>query len=257
MFNWFKKKIELEKDTDTMSSVNYNNGLKLGSEIIVPENFECLIFNKGKCYHSINSGKYKVEPKVFPDLISSQQKLKIKLKYVRCVCHYINKSTQKLEIKFKKQPFEITFTINDSIKFAELILLYSYKVDNDYVMHTLTDMFCELLSYNKGNYKQINSTSLENFGIIINSFTPITKKDSIFKSKSRNLIKEPCIDNTNQSQSVINSSANLNETKTNDKELPTSADTPSIKQSTNHCPNCNNTSKFKTTYCLHCGYKLE
>ena len=254
MFNLFKKKIELKKDTDIMSSVNYTNGLKLGSEIIIPENFECLIFNKGKCYHTLNSGKYKVEQKILPDLISSQQKLKIKLKYVRCVCHYINKSNQKLEIKFKKQPFEISFAIKNSIKFAELILLYSYKVDNEYVLNTLADVFFELLSYNKGNYQQINSTNLEDYGIIINSFTPLTKSNSIFKSKT--LKKEPIVENIPPQQKIDNTPTVLKET-INDNKSESTTSNLHTERSINRCPKCNNVAKFKTTYCLRCGHKLE
>ena len=258
MFNWFKKKIELKKDTDIMSSISNPNGLKLGSEIIVPDNFECLIFHKSKCYHTLTPGKYKIEQKIFPDLIISQQKSNSKLKYVKCVCHYINKSNQNLEIKFKKQKFEISFAINNSINFVELMLLYTYKVDNDYVLSTLKDIFHELLIYVKGDYKKINSATLNDYGITINNFSPIDKKETIFKSNSKN------IDNI---KNGIDTTTSNNMQEKNNKQLKQNLD---IKQSNKEdqanknsnptlytCPKCKNVAKFNTTYCLRCGYKIQ
>ena len=44
MFNFFKSKVELKKETSIVSSYHSKKGLKLGSEIIVPPNFELLVF---------------------------------------------------------------------------------------------------------------------------------------------------------------------------------------------------------------------
>ena len=145
MFNWFKSKVELKKHTDIMSSTHIKKGLKIGSDIIVGNNFECLVFYKGKCFNTLTEGKYKLDKKTFPELINAQQKFKFKTKYIKMVCHYINLLNQKLQLKFKKQQFEVDFNINDSFKFACLMLLHSYKVDNDYTLNMLNSMFYELL----------------------------------------------------------------------------------------------------------------
>ncbi|MBO5910532.1 MAG: hypothetical protein J6Q15_03385, partial [Clostridia bacterium] len=95
MFNWFKSKVELKKETSIMSSFYTKKGLKLGSEISVPNNFQCLIFHNDKCYNTLESGKYKMDKKTFNDLIERQQRRKSN-KYIKCVCHYVNLSPQKI-----------------------------------------------------------------------------------------------------------------------------------------------------------------
>ena len=268
MFNWFKSKIELKKSTDIMSSTHIKKGLKIGSEIIVPNNFQCLIFYKGKCFNTLTEGKYKMDNKIFAELINAQQKLKFKTKYVKLVCHYITLLNQKLVFKFKKQQFEVDFNIAEPIKFASLMLLHTYKVDNDYTLNMLISMFSELLLYIKGDYKKISPSSLESYGIAINSFAPINNKPSIFSKTP----KSPINPNTEATQTDTNnqirqdlssniSDNSLKQTTENNNNNNNNTQTSSLAENKNTklhiCPNCNNSTKFNTTYCLRCGHKMQ
>lgn len=250
MFNLFKKKIELKNEKCIMSTVNNKKSFKIGSEIIVPDNFECLIYHKGKLYNTLTCGKHKLDKSTFATLIDTQQTAKFKNKYIKFISHYISISKQELVIKFKRQKFAINFHVDNSPKFAELMLLYTYKVDNDYAVSYLLDIFKELLIFHKGNYKSISNNSLTKYGIMIDSFLPISGKSSIFQNSSTNqaTINNTTLENNNlttntnntsPSQATINPTPNLNQIK-----FPT-------------CPKCGNSVKFKTTYCLRCGYKLD
>jgi len=256
MFNWFKSRIELKNENNIMSSICNKKGLKLGSEISVPSNFECLIYNNCKFYFSLASGKHKATNDLFNQLLTRQQKNKHKTKYIKCVCHYINKSTQSIKIRFKKQKYNVTFNITDLNKFAELMLLYTYKVDNDYVQTSLFEMFCELLQWHCGDYRQINQTSLKDYGLTIESFTPISdsKKSSIFDIETNvadeKLSKNVSIFDTTNTNDVQNQPQQTNETE----QEPKATQSNSNPQT---CPRCKNIAKFSTTYCLKCGYKLQ
>lgn len=258
MFNWFKRKIELKNENNIMSSVCNKKGLKLGSEISVPSNFECLIYNNCKFYFSLASGKHKVTNDSFNQLLTRQQKNKHKTKYIKCVCHYINKSTQSIKIRFKKQKYNVTFTITDLNKFAELMLLYAYKVDNDYVQTSLFEMFCELLQWHCGDYKQIKQTSLQDYGLTIESFTPIndSKKSSIFDkiTEETNLTKDSSIFETSNKEKV---QVQHQSSEVAQPEQTQSNTTQQIQNKFPVCPRCKNVAKFSTTYCLKCGYKLQ
>ena len=275
MFNWFKSKVELKNNNSIMSSFYNKKGLKLGSEISIPEHFEGLIFYKGKHYNTLTSGKHKVDNKTFSDLISRQQRKKSNKKYVKCVCHYVNLSLQTIEICVKKQKFIVEFEINNSLLFANLILLYSFKVDNDYTQLVLAEVLTELLSYRKYDYTQINSNDLENYGIIIKSFTPKDKKNSIFNN-NLNISVDKSVNNVSILSKLENNAPNQSSSQTNidnDINQPQSTPQPStsitttennnsnnpqtIKPAQYVCPNCGNVSKFSTTYCLKCGYKIE
>jgi hypothetical protein len=261
MFNWFKSKVELKKDTSIMSSFHNKKGLKIGSEIVVPNNFECLIFHKGKCYNTLKSGKYKMDNTLFKDLIE-HQKQKSKKKYVKCVCHYINLSSQKFELKFKKQIYVIEFKIDNPSIFTPLALLYTYKVDNEYILNTLNDIFYELLLHHKGDYKQIKNDSLKDYGIKITTFIPNNNNKSIFNNendtKSNNTSSILCNNNSSSQEQETNEIQETSSTKTKiETSQQDTKSTPSNNQPTlPTCPKCNNIAKFNTTYCLRCGYKL-
>ena len=272
MFNWFKSKIELKNSASIMCSSHNKKGLKLGSEIIVPSNFECLIFHKGKCFNTLSEGKYKMDKKTFAELIEYQQRRKFKVKYIKCICHYVNISTQKLEIKFKKQKFIVDFVIAEPIKFANLALLYTCKVDDDYTLNILNDVFYELLTHVKGDYKQINQSSLNDYGINIASFAPQGTKASIFNTSSTQNDKNA--DNISASNaqtetaetSLEQQNSDINKTSLHESDLDTTAkektspeasSTPKPQQTFPACPKCNNVAKFNTTYCLRCGHKLQ
>ena len=60
MFSWFKRKVELKNENSIMASTYISSGVKVGSEIIVPSNFKCLIYNNGDYYYGLERGKHKV-----------------------------------------------------------------------------------------------------------------------------------------------------------------------------------------------------
>ena len=184
MFNWFKNKIELKNEDCIMTTMQDKKSFKIGSEIIVPDNFECLIYHKNKLFNTLNSGKYKLDKSTFSTLIDNQQTLKSKTKYIKFISHYVCMSKQELSFKFKKQKFTITFHIDNSSKFAELMLLYTYKVDNNYVYTYLVDIFKETLVYYQGKYAKITPNALCNYGISIDNLSPSGEKNSIFNNKS-------------------------------------------------------------------------
>lgn len=273
MFNWFKSKIELKNEDSIMSSFYNAKGVKFGSEITIPQNFEGLIFNNGKHYMSLSSGKYKVDKDTFADLIKDQQKQKSKLKHIKFVCHYITTCKKQMEISFKKSKFLVDFHINNAIDFANFLLLYNYKVDNDYVYHTLYDMFIELLLFRLGDYNKIEKDDLKTYGITINSFSPLNKKVSIFSNKTtndNNLENKPSLvdavsssadQQPNPTTNVATPSATSQQNHQPDKiSVETKQSNPTTQASTPQfpvCPKCNHSAKFNTTYCLRCGYKLQ
>jgi len=264
MFNWFKSKVELKKDSSIMSSSHSSKGFKLGTEIIVPTDFECLVFHKEKLYNTLKEGKYKLDKDTFDKLINSQNNRKKSKKHINCVYHYINLSKQKLQIYHKKKTYEVEFEICDSFKFATLILLHSYKVNNEYVVEFLNDMFCELLSYIKSDVSQIKNNSLQQYGINITSFllTNTTNK-SIFNKKEKTtesiFDKDLPSHSNNNDINIENIQPPTNEIKV--ENVPQINKVKENKSNTTNnpftCPKCGNTSKFDTTYCLKCGYKLK
>lgn len=274
MFNWFKSKIELKNEDSIMSSFYNPKGVKIGSEITVPQNFEGLIFNNGKHYMSLSSGKYKMDKDTFADLIKHQQKQKSKLKHIKFVCHYITTCKKQMEISFKKSKFLVEFHINNTITFANFLLLYNYKVDDDYVYHTLYDVFVELLLFKLGDYNKIEKDDLNAYGITINSFSPLNKKVSIFSNKTsndNNLENKPSlVDNVNSSNnqqpnnttniatpSAVSPQNNPIDTALHDNKQQNISTPTQVAPQFPVCPKCNHSAKFNTTYCLRCGYKLQ
>lgn len=273
MFNWFKSKVELKNNNSIMSSFYNKKGLKLGSEIVVPDNFEGLIFHKGKHYNTLSSGKHKVDKKTFSDLSTHQQNKKFSKKYIKCVCHYVNLSQQSIEIYAKKQKFIVEFEINNSLLFANLMLLYAFKVDKDYTETSVIEVFTELLAYRKYDCSQIKSNDLENYGIAIKSFTLKNKKGSIFNSNeslenSNNTVnilstpskelEQPLSESSHQDNSITSQ-----QNSADNNSSPPDTNNMSVSQNTNTntnqyvCPNCGNISRFSTTFCLKCGYKIQ
>ena len=256
MFNWFKSKVELKNNSSIMSSHHNKKGIKLGSEIVVPDSFELLVFYKEKHYLALSSGKYKVDKKLFEDIISHQQKRKLNIKYIKCVLHYINISPQTLKIKYKKQNYIVEFIITNSLAFSSLLLLHCYKVDNDYTTGLLCDIFHELLLYHKGNYSQITNNSLNAYGITISRFEPDNHKVSIFKEPSsidldtQNVSENKKETSSNKEDSFENGQNNTTQPTEKEISMPINIQFPS-------CPKCNHVAKFNTTYCLRCGYKLQ
>lgn len=257
MFNWFKNKVELKNENSIMTSSYIKRGVKIGSEIIVPNNFKCLIFNNGKYYFSLDSGKHKISTDKFKHLISAQHKTKRK-KYAKMVCHYINLSSQSLVVKFKKQKFNVQFCITDTIKFANLMLLYAFKVDNDYTINTLNDVFVEGLLWINGDYNKINAEFFNDYGLTINSFQPENKKQSIFDKQDNLLVNT--VEKTPQPTIISETpqDSSTHQTQSAQTEpISESNHTPSSETKFSECPKCKNITKFNTTYCLRCGFKLE
>lgn len=256
MFNWFKSKVELKSNNSVMSSFYIKKGLKLGAEIVVPDNFECLVFHNSKHYTTLSSGKYKLEEKEFSTLIEKQHKNKKKLKYIKGVYHFVSTSFQKLEIKHKKQKYIIEFNITNSLNFVNFMLLYTFKVDNDYVLNTLNELFKEILAYHKHDYKKITKDSLINLGININNFYPSNKKVSILNSNQiENSEKLKVKEEEPSSKMIEENKPNEEANETN--AIKNNENSTNNNSSINTCPRCGNIAKFNTTYCLKCGYKLE
>lgn len=272
MFNWFKNKVELKNNNSIMSSFFNRTGVKIGSELIVPTNFKALIYYNEKLFYTLDSGKHKIDKQDMSSLIDSQQRNKKKIKNIKFVCHYINTLHQNFELKLKKQTYLINFYVDDIIKFANFMLLYTFKVDSDYVFYNLQDIFGEILTYNNHDCSKISKTSLVDYGIIIESFAPAHQKTSIFNTTEYNLpkqnspINQSTFTSTQSVEQNNNSSLNTNQvniltqTQNSKPENNNQVDTLVKTNSSNNlliCPNCKNISKFNTTYCLKCGYKLE
>lgn len=255
MFNWFKSKIELKNHNTIITSVDNKNGVKVGSEIIVPSGFECLIFSKNKYFSTLSEGKYKIEQKLLPNLFAKQQKRKSKIKKIRLVAHYISSANHTIEIKAKKQKYNIDFCINDKLKFINLMLLYSYKVDNTYASQYLAEIFYELLLHNKFNCKNITDSALGEYGIHINSFTTGKTKSSLFNNSSKpantNIVTHS--DNTTLNNETFEESKSAIEENSSKEESIPQKNIPSIYS----CPKCGHATKFKTTYCVRCGETLS
>ena len=134
------------------------------------------------------------------------------------------------------------------------------------MLNILNDVFRELLIYVKGDYKQINNTILNDYGIAINTFLPIGHKVSIFNNSYNKLQTNSNQEEKNITTECKNISNTQNDihkqaTSTNTATQSTNDKQPSRTQNKQHtfpvCPKCNNVAKFNTTYCLRCGYKLQ
>ena len=267
MFNWFKSKVELKNEKWIMSSIDNKNGLKMGSEIVVPDNFQCLIYHKGKCFSSLTGGKYKLEKSTFEHLIKVQQKNKSKIKRVKFVSHFISLSNQQLEFKYKGTKYLVNFIINNTASFANLMLLYSYKVDNSYVINYLAEIFEELLIYCNKEHNKITADALKEYGISIISFSASNDKVSIFSLNSTAKIANTDLNIVKSKQSSTPPTHQHNDTNQEsiNYPAPTSTSTKTQVETTTQlksvdlpkCPKCGNITRFVTTYCLKCGHKFD
>lgn len=221
MFNLFKKKIELKTTKSIMDSIHEKSGVKIGTKIQIPKNYECLIYHNSKYYATLLEGEYEITQSLLPELFKKQNK-NLKKKRIKFIAHYINISPQKIEIKIKKNKYIINFIIMNSQNFAEFILLYTYKTDQQYSYYSLKSVFEECLkSFSIDNVDNINK-HLNKLGIKILNINSNTS--SIFNNNENVGDKNENIDNSNT--------------------IPT-------------CPNCHAVLKIDTVYCLNCGYKLK
>ncbi len=261
MFNWFKSKVELKNEKCIMSSADYKRGLKIGSEIIVPDNFECLIYNKGKLFNTLSTGKHVIEKYTFDKLIQRQQKNRSKIKRVGFVAHFVSLSTQQIEFTYKKSKYIVSFTVSDATQFADLMLLYAYKVDNHYVYSYLAEIFEELLIDCGCNEAQIAEDVLKDYGITIESFKSNTAKVSILHATSLSQTspqKEKQVKPQEENPTSAPSAQPQTTPPPSASQEPQTSTRTTIKANTTPpCPRCGNVCKFKTTYCLKCGHKLE
>ena len=272
MFNWFKNKIELKSENCLMHSQYERKGFKVNANIVVPNNFECLIYYNSKHYETLKPGTYSIN-EVSKKILS---KIKKRVRRVKLIPHFISKINQNIEIVYKKNKYTIIFVVDDTIKFAEFILLYNFKTDNSYTTECINDMFCEVLNYYNNDYKSIPSNALANLGINIISISPKGGKVSIFNTPasnqpqtskqqlqhSDNTVNIVEYDSANSMEKISDNQQSQQAISTNVQEEHNDKTDDNVNNSTithNHstCPKCGNVVRFKTTYCLKCGYKLE
>ena len=239
MFKLFKNKIELKNTRALMSSEVYQKGVKIGTEIIVPKSFKCLIYNNNKYFLTLPEGNHTVTNDNFGNIITSQSYKGKKAKRVRMIAHFVNISNQKLEIKLGNRNYLIEFCVNNPLQFAELMLLYTYKVDNVYCYSYLNEIFKDLLLYHNKNTSNINNNALEQYGINIVCLSSNNKSNR-------------------QSTSILESTNIKQNTKNTEVNTQSNSQQQNNKQSSGlSCPNCGNIMKFAVSYCLRCGHKLN
>ena len=143
----------------------------------------------------------------------------------------------------------------------DLVLTFNYKVDDLSTITYLGDIFSELLIYNKFDYKSISNSALNNFGIYINSFNPIGTKNSIFNSKKSDT--EPKITTPESNDLNFTNSSKIATTNDTQNNTGSALKPETVVSATNTqpkqyiCPNCGQSTKFKTTYCIKCGSILS
>ena len=149
------------------------------------------------------------------------------------------------------------------------MLLYTFKVDNDYTLNNLSDLFYELIKYLKGDYKAIQNNHLEKYGIYIDNFLPENTKNSIFDKKNNKTSTSSSnnitsfLNNSNtttQSQNLIKTSQSSSNSCQTPQEANNTLHKPNPQAQTNniiYCPKCGNGTRFDVDYCLKCGNKLK
>ena len=253
MINIFKKKVELKNDKSLMHSHYEKKGLKLSSEIVVPDDFDCLIYHKGRLLTTVGSGSHKVDV-VARQLIDKHPTTKRKLKYIKIIPHFVSKSPQQLDVKVKNNIYSFEFCVGNSALFAEYVLLYAYKVDHNYTLECVYNCLAELISYVHGQHNRIQPAHLSSLGIKIIEVNAKSNKKSIFntfdgtisadKEMQTNKIAEV------KPEAIITSNQN---------QLTAEPNQPMPKQenAAPACPKCGNVTKFQAAYCLKCGHKLQ
>lgn len=259
MFNWFKNKIELKDTKCIISSISLKNGVKSGSEILVPDKFDCLIYTKNRYAYSLSSGKYKMEETHYPKLVG---KSKPRHKKIKFIAYYVSSETQHITIRHKKTLYDVLFKICDKLLFTEFLLIHNYKITNAYAINYLAEVFYEVLAYNKFNYTNISSP-LAKYGIEIIKFDIQNKKSSIFNNPKKSQIYNSSENKKNLSEIKPKENENnlndVNTQSTNDNTLQEHKSKSSQTSGANNfyiCKNCGNKTKFSTTYCIKCGASL-
>ena len=258
MFNWFKSKVTLKNENCIINSVSNLKGVKLGTEITVPNNFKCLIYYNCKYYLLLDSGEHKIDDVNFAPIINHQKNTKHKLKRVKFISHFVNMALQKIEFKLKNQKYIVEFCIDEPLKFTELMTLYSFKIDNDYAYTYLVEIFSEVLLFNNKDCKQITANALSDYGITIKNFSADGKKVSILTSnKTVNEQKSNTKTIIEPNDELIISKQETKTDNTNNNDGSNISKAEDIVASLPKCPKCSCPLKFKTTYCIKCGFKLE
>lgn len=251
MFNLFKQKIDIKPNIRLMYSVQ-NKSFKVGGEIIVPENFVCLIYHNSKFYTSLDAGTHVVENSLCPKLFNKQLfKSKGKNKRISLICHYINLTPKPLKFKYKHKEFCIDYELISFKDFAEFILLYSYKTDDAYTEECLRDFALSNIRILNNSNLEILNNIFSKIGLKLNSVEiiaplKIKPKDELdlLNSTVRSPVSKPSQPVATQAPKPSEVSSNLAQQQ------------PQISQGVT-CPNCGIKIKFSTTYCIKCGYKLK
>lgn len=250
MFNIFKQKIDVKPNIRLMYSVQ-NKSFKVGGEIIVPENFVCLIYHNSKFYTSLEAETYTVEKSLCPKLFKKQFKAKGKNKRISLICHYINLSPKSIKFKHKHKEFCINYELTSFKDFAEFILLYSYKTDDVYTEECLRD-------FALSNIRILNNSNLE---ILNNIFCKIgLKLNSVEIIDPLKIKPKDELDLLNSTtHSPVSNPAQPVQPEVAQTAKPSNSPDPQQPPSNQGvtCPNCGIKIKFSTTYCIRCGYKLK
>lgn len=249
MFSFLKQKIEIKPNIRLMHSIQ-NKSFKVGGEIIVPDNFVCLIFHNSKFYTELEAGSHVVERELCPKLFKKQFKAKGKNKRIALICHYINLTPKSLCFKHRHKEIFIDYELTSFKDFAEFILLYTYKTDDCYTEECLRDFVLSNIKILSNSNLEILNSIFSRIGIKLNN----VKTTDILKVKPKDELD--LLNTTNQSQqSYSHTQSNAHSPVDPIQPAPTNP-TPSSQQGYT-CPNCNAHIKFTTTYCIRCGYKLK
>ena len=247
MFNLFKKKIELKNCSALMESVPCNDGIKVNTEINVPINYKCMLYYHSKCYLILDAGKYNINSALAQKLFEKQEKYVKQNKRVKVIFHYICLGEKDICVNIMKKSYIFKIMLTNIERFADFILLYNYKTDEEYTNACIKDLL-EFSIKTSPSTKDIASynTKFEPFGFkIVNiNLKSNSSFNYMFDNKDTSSNGEQRLQNQLNTQVIINRQLN----------------TPNIKdnqQDCNRCPKCNKEIKFRTTYCINCGYKLD
>lgn len=256
MFNLFKQKIDIKPSIGLMHSVQ-NKNFKVGGEIVVPENFVCLIYHHSKFYTCLDEGTHTVERDLCPKLFKKQFKSKGKNKRISLVCHYINVTPKPLKFKHKHEEISIEYELVSVRDFAEFVLLYCYKTDDGYTEECLRDFALSYIKLLSNSNLEILNNEFGKIGIKIKNIakTGDTKKSSN-ELDLLSVERETSADIDTAAKS-INSPDQAPSTHSKHESSVSNAAASLSQQVGYTCPNCGTKMRFSTTYCIRCGYKLK
>lgn len=264
MFNLFKKKAIQSKDSSSfVESIINAQGAKLGTEINVSENYECLIYHNSKFYARLLSGKYKVETFLFPTLSQKQEKYIKSHKRIKFIAHFFSTKPHHLDVKIKNKIYGAEIQLKDCCKFAEFILLYKYRIDEKYALKYLAEIISELLL--KNNNHDVLNKKLGAIGVFCLNCEYIRQKHgSIFDNAQQFNVQtaiQPAppiatIENIVQENKQAIPQASNSTTVETTSSSSLDAQAQSSNESNTTCPKCGYKRKFNETFCLNCGHKL-